>query len=116
MKKLDWVLTALFILTWGANFTVTKIGINNMPPMLLASIRYALVAFPAIFFVKRSAIDWYYTVGYAVTMGISLITCLFYAIYIGMPYRVFFGGYAVIIMTSRRPERYLMEKLSQSLI
>lgn len=95
MKKLDWVLTALFILTWGANFTVTKIGINNMPPMLLASIRYALVAFPAMFFVKRPAIDWYYTVGYAMTMGISLITCLFYAIYIGMP-----AGLSSVVMQS----------------
>ena len=85
MNRRDWTLTAMVILVWGANFTVTKIGITNVPPMLLAAIRFFFVAFPAIFFVKRPRIHWLIIVGYGMTIGVLQFSCLYYAIYIGMP-------------------------------
>lgn len=84
MKKRDWILTILFIIAWGTNFTVIKIGIGNMPPMLLAALRFVFVAIPAVFFVKRPETNWYDTFGYALTIIIQF-ACLYYAIYIGMP-------------------------------
>lgn len=85
MNRRDWTLTALVIFVWGANFTVTKIGITNVPPMLLAAIRFFFVAFPAIFFVKRPRTSWKTLVGYGMTIGVMQFSCLYYAIYIGMP-------------------------------
>ncbi|MDI5817530.1 hypothetical protein MJI46_34285, partial [Salmonella enterica subsp. enterica serovar Cerro] len=37
---------------FGAD-AVIKVGLHHMPPLLLAGLRFLLVAFPAIFFVAR---------------------------------------------------------------
>ena len=71
MSKRDWMLTLLIIVIWGLNFTVVKIGLASMPPMLLAAVRYVLVAFPAILFVKRPEIEWYYCLAYGFTIGLD---------------------------------------------
>lgn len=85
MKKQDWVLTVLFVLAWGTNFTVTKIGIGSMPPMLLAALRFLIVAFPACLFVRPPKIAFRHLLGYGLTIGVGQFSCLYYAIYIGMP-------------------------------
>lgn len=96
MKRQDWLLTFLFVLAWGTNFTVTKIGISNMPPMLLASLRFVIVAFPACLFVRPPRIAFRYLFAYAMTIGVGQFACLYYAIYIGMPA----GLTSVIIQSS----------------
>lgn len=85
MISRDWILTILVVVAWGTNFTVTKIGIGNVPPMLLAAMRFVFVAFPAVFFIKRPKIEWKYFVGYALAVGVGQYSCLYYAIHIGMP-------------------------------
>jgi O-acetylserine/cysteine efflux transporter len=35
------------------NFVVIKLGLHNMPPLMLAGLRFLLVAFPALLFVAR---------------------------------------------------------------
>lgn len=85
MSKKDRLLTFLFILAWGTNFTVTKIGIDSMPPMLLASLRFLVVALPAVFFVRPPRIAFKYCLGYGMTIGVAQFACLYYAIYLGMP-------------------------------
>lgn len=84
MSKKDWTLTFLFVLAWGTNYSVSKLGIGMIPPMLLASLRFLMVAVPACFFVRPPRIALRYVVGYAV-MVIGTFACSFYAIYIGMP-------------------------------
>jgi O-acetylserine/cysteine efflux transporter len=96
VKRKDWLLTLLLISVWGANFTVVKIGSGSMPPMLLAAARYILVAFPAVFFVKKPALEWYYTLAYGMTIGVGQFACLYYAMYIGMP-----AGLASLVLQSQ---------------
>ena len=96
MKRKDWLLTLLLVSVWGANFTVVKIGSGSMPPMLLAAARYILVAFPAVFIVKRPALEWYYTLAYGMTIGVGQFACLYYAMYIGMP-----AGLASLVLQSQ---------------
>lgn len=96
MTKRDRILTFLFILAWGTNFSVTKVGIDHVPPMLLASLRFVLVALPAIFVVPPPKMRWSHFFGYGLTIGVGQFTCLYYAIYIGMPV----GLTSVVIQSS----------------
>ncbi len=85
MNKRDLILALMVVTIWGANFTVIKLGLGGIPPMLLVALRYTFAVFPAIFFVKRPAIGWRYIVLYGLTAGVGQFACLFYAMNIGMP-------------------------------
>lgn len=85
MKRKDFILALLVVIIWGANFTVIKLGLGGVPPMLLVAFRYTLVAFPAVFFVKRPNISLKNLLLYGFTVGVGQFACLFYAMHIGMP-------------------------------
>ncbi len=93
VKKKDLLLALLVVIIWGANFTVIKLGLNGVPSMLLVSVRYTFVAFPAIFFIKKPNLDWKYIICYGLTVGVAQFACLFYALERGMP-----AGLASIIV------------------
>lgn len=84
MNKKDLMLAILVVIVWGANFTVIKLGLSGVPPVLLASLRYMCVI-PAIFFVKRPKIALKYALLYGFSVGVGQFSCLFYAMKIGMP-------------------------------
>jgi O-acetylserine/cysteine efflux transporter len=44
MKTEDVLLTVMVMVLWGLNFVVAKIGLEELPPMLLVGIRFLLVA------------------------------------------------------------------------
>lgn len=85
MKKKDLILTLLVVIIWGANFTVIKLGVNGVPSMLLIALRYLLVAFPAVFFIKKPNISFKHYILYSLYVGVLQFACLFYAMQIGMP-------------------------------
>ena len=93
MKRKDFLLALLVVMIWGANFTVIKLGLDGVPSMLLVAVRYAFVAFPAIFFVKKPNLEWKYIIFYGLTVGVGQFACLFYALETGMP-----AGLASIIV------------------
>lgn len=53
MPLRDKLLALLIVMAWGVNFVVIKVGLQGMPPLLLAGLRFACVAFPALFFVRQ---------------------------------------------------------------
>ncbi len=85
MKRKDLLLALLVVIVWGANFTVISIGLNGVPSMLLVALRYLLVAFPAVFFIKKPNVEWKYILLYGFLVGVAQFGCLFYAMEIGMP-------------------------------
>lgn len=44
MSRKDGVLALLVVVVWGLNFVVIKVGLHNMPPLMLAGLRFMLVA------------------------------------------------------------------------
>jgi O-acetylserine/cysteine efflux transporter len=54
----DAALGLLIVFIWGSNFVVVRWGLGMLPPLLMAAIRFALVLFPAIFFVKKPDASW----------------------------------------------------------
>ena len=85
MKRKDFILALLVVIVWGANFTVTKLALAGVPPMLLIALRYILLVFPAIFFIKPPKMPPRSIFLYGFTVGVAQFSCLFYAMHIGMP-------------------------------
>jgi O-acetylserine/cysteine efflux transporter len=96
MNRKDITIALLVVLIWGANFTVIRLGLDGIPPMLLVSLRFLLAAFPAILFVKRPAVSLRYLLAYGLSVGVGQFGCLFYAMHIGMP-----AGVASVVLQSQ---------------
>lgn len=85
MSRKDGFLALLVVVAWGLNFVVIKVGLHHMPPLLLAGLRFLLVAFPAIFFVARPKVPLTLLLGYGLTISFGQFAFLFCAIKFGMP-------------------------------
>lgn len=82
MSRKDGVLALLVVVVWGLNFVVIKVGLHNMPPLMLAGLRFMLVAFPAIFFVARPKVPLNLLLGYGLFSHI--IKWIWHTCFIGM--------------------------------
>ncbi|HBT4769105.1 TPA: O-acetylserine/cysteine exporter [Klebsiella variicola subsp. variicola] len=85
MTRKDGLLALLVVVVWGLNFVVIKLGLHNMPPLMLAGLRFMLVAFPALLFVSRPAIPLRLLLGYGLTISFGQFAFLFCAIGLSMP-------------------------------
>lgn len=85
MPLKDWLAALIVISAWGVNFVVIKLGLTEIPPLLLGALRFTLVAFPAIFFIKRPALPWKTVILYGLTISLGQFVFLFTAMYVGMP-------------------------------
>ena len=85
MTRKDGLLALLVVVVWGLNFVVIKMGLHNMPPLMLAGLRFLLVAFPALLFVARPIIPLKLLLGYGLTISFGQFAFLFCAIKFGMP-------------------------------
>jgi O-acetylserine/cysteine efflux transporter len=78
--------TALLVTAlWGFNFVVIAVGVREVPPLLLACLRFVLAAVPAIFFVRRPKVSWRLLVAYGLFLGVGQFGLLFTAIRWGAP-------------------------------
>lgn len=79
------VLIALVVVTiWGVNFTVIKLSVAELPPLLVAALRFFFAAVPVIFFVARPKAPWRLVVGYGLFMGCALYALLNLALFMGL--------------------------------
>lgn len=85
LRPRDLALALLVILVWGLNFAVIKVGVADVPPLLLGALRYLLAAFPALLFVKPPKVPLRLYLLYGMTMAVGQFALLFTAIHIGMP-------------------------------
>ncbi|AYN38369.1 hypothetical protein D9753_04885 [Streptomyces dangxiongensis] len=72
MKKQHILIAVAITAIWGLNFSIIKIGLESVDPLILAGIRFALSALPAVFFLKRPQVPWRYTIGYGLVFGVGL--------------------------------------------
>ncbi|WP_433689555.1 O-acetylserine/cysteine exporter [Kosakonia cowanii] len=85
MARKDVLLAILVVVAWGLNFVVIKVGLHAMPPLMLAGLRFLLVAFPALLFVARPKVPMRLLLGYGLTISFGQFAFLFCAIKFGMP-------------------------------
>jgi O-acetylserine/cysteine efflux transporter len=63
------LLALTVIAVWGTNFTIVKFGLMQLPPLLLAGLRFLLAALPLVFILPRPAASWRNLAGYGLTIG-----------------------------------------------
>jgi O-acetylserine/cysteine efflux transporter len=96
MSPKDLVLALLVIIVWGLNFVVIKVGLHDMPPMLLGALRFILVAFPAVLLIKRPQIPLRWLLAYGLSISLGQFAFLFSAMALGMP-----AGLASLVLQSQ---------------
>ncbi|WP_312242523.1 EamA family transporter [Pantoea sp.] len=85
MSVKDMLLALCVVVAWGVNFVVIKLGLQGMPPFLLAGLRFTLVFFPAVLVVKRPPMPLRWLIIYGMTISFGQFALLFLAIKLGMP-------------------------------
>ena len=85
LRPRDLVMILFVMLIWGVSFTIIKLGLGDMPPMLMGALRFMLSAFPALLFVSPPRVRFRWWLGYGLTVGVGQFALLFMAIRNGMP-------------------------------
>ncbi|PWB97404.1 EamA family transporter [Salinibacterium hongtaonis] len=85
MNLRDCLLAALVATLWGINFVVIDWGMDGIPPLLFAAIRFTVVLLPAIFFVRKPDAPWRFIIGVGVFMSLGQFGFLYVALHLGMP-------------------------------
>jgi len=67
------------VAVWGTNFVVIKWGLAELPPFLLAELRFAMSSLPFLFFIRRPATAWWRLAAFGVSLGAGQFGLLFLA-------------------------------------
>ncbi|MGH8450457.1 EamA family transporter [Pseudomonas sp.] len=84
MHKKHLALALLVTFIWGLNFPITKLGLRDIDPFFLTSIRFALAALPLVFFIRRPAVKFRYVAAYGVIFGLGMWGVINYGIHLGV--------------------------------
>jgi O-acetylserine/cysteine efflux transporter len=88
---------------WGLNFVIIDVGLEEVPPLLLCALRFALVAFPLAFFVEKPPVPWKLLAGIGVALGVVKFGLLFTSMDVGMP-----AGLASVVLQAQAPFTMLL--------
>ncbi|MCE0495543.1 EamA family transporter [Vibrio salinus] len=69
MNGKDLFIMISVMVIWGVNFTMIKLGVTEIDPLLIAAARFFCATFPIIFFIRRPQVKWRYLVGYGIIFG-----------------------------------------------
>ncbi|WP_163836278.1 EamA family transporter [Spartinivicinus ruber] len=69
---------------WGFNFSVIKLGVEAMDPLILAGFRFTFAAIPAVFFIKRPNVKLKVLISYGLLFGVGVWGLMNLAIYSGV--------------------------------
>ncbi|EXI81417.1 MAG: putative amino-acid metabolite efflux pump [Candidatus Accumulibacter appositus] len=96
MRPLDIALALLVVLVWGVNFAVIRIGVGEVPPLLLGALRFMLAACPAVFLLRPPKLPLRLYLAYGLSISVGQFAFLFTAIHLGMP-----SGLASLVLQSQ---------------
>lgn len=72
MKLRDFGLLFALMALWGLNFSVIKLGVNGVHPLVLTALRFSFAVFPLIFFIKKPDVPWRYLIAYGLSFGVGV--------------------------------------------
>ncbi|MDQ0754282.1 O-acetylserine/cysteine efflux transporter [Arthrobacter sp. B3I4] len=82
-------LALLVAVLWGINFVAIDLGLHpagaQMPPLLFVAMRFTLVVFPCIFFIRKPDVSWKAIIGVGLLMSAGQFGLLYLAMALGMP-------------------------------
>ncbi len=74
------LLALAVVAVWGSNFVVIRLGLDALPPLLFAALRFTLAAVPLVFVLPRPAVSWRDLALYGLAIGLGQFGLLFIAI------------------------------------
>jgi O-acetylserine/cysteine efflux transporter len=75
----DALLALAVVFVWGTNFVVIRLGLDVLPPLFFATLRFVFVLLPACFFLKKPDVSWANLAVYGVAIGLFQFGLLFIA-------------------------------------
>ncbi len=108
------LLAVSVMIVWGVNFVVIHVGLQTFPPLLFVALRFTLVAFPAVFFVRRPQVPLRWVLGVGLFMSAGQFALLFVSLNEGMPaglaslvvqLQVLFTTALAVAFLGERPQR-----------
>ena len=81
------------VLVWGLNYVAISWGLRDLPPVLMASLRFGLTAVPLVLFVPRPKAPLRLLAGFTLSMFVAEFVLLYGGIKAGMP-----AGLASLVM------------------
>lgn len=72
MKPRDIGLLFALMALWGLNFSVIKLGVSSIHPLVLTALRFGFAVFPLIFFIKKPKVKWRYLIAYGLSFGVGV--------------------------------------------
>ncbi|MBB3999734.1 EamA family transporter [Aureimonas pseudogalii] len=73
------LLAIAVVAVWGSNFVVIRVGLDHLPPLLFAALRFLFACLPGIFLVARPRVSWRSLAGYGLLIGSGQFGLLFVA-------------------------------------
>jgi O-acetylserine/cysteine efflux transporter len=99
----DRVWALVVVVLWGGNFLAIHVGLEHFPPLLLAALRFVVIAVPTVLLVPRPKVRWWWLVGYGIGFGTAQFTFLFIAMKRGLP-----TGLASLVLQAAGPFTVLL--------
>ncbi|PAJ72738.1 hypothetical protein CJF42_19490 [Pseudoalteromonas sp. NBT06-2] len=84
MTRIHLLIAVAVACVWGFNFSVIKLGVEGMDPLILTGLRFTFAALPAVFFIKRPNVSWFVLAGYGLTFGVGVWGMLTLSIHLGV--------------------------------
>jgi O-acetylserine/cysteine efflux transporter len=72
MTLRDFGLLFALMALWGLNFSVIKLGVSTVHPLVLTALRFSAAVFPLIFFIKKPDVEWRYLMAYGLSFGVGV--------------------------------------------
>ncbi len=79
MSIRDLFLALAVVAVWGTNFVIIRLGLDALPPLFFAALRFTFAVFPAVFFIKRPRVAWGNLAAYGLQIGFGQFGLLFLA-------------------------------------
>ena len=75
----DAALALAIVFVWGTNFVVIRVGLNALPPLFFATLRFVFVFAPVALFLRKPKVAWSNLALYGVCIGLFQFGLLFIA-------------------------------------
>lgn len=75
----DLLLALAVVFVWGTNFVVIRLGLNALPPLLFAALRFTFVVMPMVLFLPKPKVRMSNLVLYGLAIGLGQFGLLFIA-------------------------------------